>query len=130
MRGRHTMPCAAEADAGSVAGAFRDAVYGDEPIESHFGIPSPQFREMTYLNRIAWAPDGDEAFDDGSYVLQFDIKDLVRVVAFKSAPDGGYDPATLRDARLATDEFYAILQEWHDAFEKEWASLARPRPTA
>lgn len=72
MRGRHTMPFAGDADARSIAGAFRDAVYGDEPLESHLGLPSPKFREMTYSNRVVWAPDGDEAFDDGSYVLQFE----------------------------------------------------------
>lgn len=125
MRGGHIVPFAAETDAGRIATAFRNAIYGEEPRESHFGIPQPQFREMIYSKRIVWAPDGDEAFDDGSYVLQFDIKDHVRLIAFKSAPCHPYDPATIRDTWLAADDFYDILHRWHEAFESEWASLPK-----
>ena len=41
------------------------------------------------------APDGDEAFDDGSYVLQFDVGDRVRLIAFKR-PDQLVDLASVR----------------------------------
>ena len=49
-----------------------------------------------------WAPDGDEPFDDASYVLQFDVKDRVRLIAFKSSEGYLHDPATLSDARELT----------------------------
>jgi hypothetical protein len=75
-----------------------------------------------------WAPDGDEAFDDGSYVLQFDVDDRVRLIAFKHGERGeGWqcDSATLRDVWLAADEFYRILQQWHDAFYAEWVAAPK-----
>jgi hypothetical protein len=125
MRGGHIVPFAGETNAGSVASAFRNSIYGEEQMKSYFGIPLPQFREMIYSKRIVWAPDGDAAFDDGSYVLQFDIKDRVRVIAFKSFPCDPYDPATVREVDLAADDFYGLLQRWHNAFEKEWASLPK-----
>lgn len=125
MRGGHTVPFAAEPDAGRIAEAFRNAIYGEEQKESYFGIPLPQFSKMIYSKRIVWAPDGDEAFDDGSYVLQFDIKDQVRLIAFKSVPHRSYDPATIRDICLPADDFYSLLQRWHDAFENEWTSLPK-----
>jgi hypothetical protein len=125
MRGGHTVPFAAEPDAGRIAEAFRNAIYAEEQKESYFGIPLLQFRELVYAKRIVWAPDGDAAFDDGSYVLQFDVKDHVRLIGFKSVPGLPYDPATLRDTCLAADDFYGILQKWHDAFENEWASLPK-----
>ena len=77
-------------------------------------------------HRITWAPDGDEAFDDGSYVLQFDVGDKVRLVAFKSGDLGHqYDPETLNDRWLEADQFYSILQQWRDAFEAEWRGMPR-----
>jgi hypothetical protein len=125
MRGDHVVPFADESDGGRIANAFRNAIYGKERKESYFGIPLPQFKEMIYSKRIVWAPDGDEAFDDGSYVLQFDIKDRVRVIAFRSVSHLPYDPATIRDTALAADDFYGLLQEWHDAFQNEWSSLPK-----
>lgn len=125
MRGRHTVPFGAERDAGRIADVFRNAIYGKEPRESHFGIPLPQFREMIYSKQVIWAPDGDTAFDDGSYVLQFDVKDHVRLIAFKSVPFHPYDPATLRDICIPSDDFYTLLQNWYDAFESEWGSLPK-----
>jgi hypothetical protein len=125
MRGSHVVPFATEPDAGRIAAAFRNAIYGEDPSESHFGVPLAQFREMIYSKRIMWAPDGDEAFDDSSYVLQFDVKDHVRLIAFKSMTCFPYDSATIRDTWIAADNFYDILQRWHEAFENEWASLPK-----
>jgi len=125
MRGGHTVPFGIEADGGKIVDAFRNAIYSEEQREDYFGIPLPQFKEMIYSKQIVWAPDGDEAFDDGSYVLQFDTQDFVRLLAFKGNPRHMYDPATLRDVCLESDNFYTLLRGWHDAFENQWASLPK-----
>ena len=78
FRGSHTASLAIEPDAGEIANAYINAAYADEQRESYFGIPLLQFLDLIYTNRLTWAPDGDEAFDDGSYVLQFDVADQVR----------------------------------------------------
>jgi hypothetical protein len=44
-------------------------------------------RDMIYSRHILWAPDGDAAFDDGSYILQFDVDERVRLIAFKGRQD-------------------------------------------
>jgi hypothetical protein len=124
-RGSHTGPFATEPDAGKIADAFRNALYADRQKESHFGIPLAEFIDMTWSKRIHWAPDGDEAFDDGSYVLQFDVEDRVRLIAFKCGRSGLHDPTTLRDVWLVADDFYAVLRHWHDSFEAEWASTTK-----
>ena len=122
-RGGHTTQFSCEPDAGKIADAFRDAIYNEEARESYFGIKLSELSKVFCgANDIVWAPDGDEAFDDSSYILQFDVEDRVRVIAFKPLEDGSHDPATLRDVWLAADEFYGILQRWRDAFESEWAS--------
>jgi len=121
-RGRHTAPFAIMPDAGSIADAYRDAIYAPNlETEFFFGIPQPEFRNLIHSNHLVWAPDGDEAFDDRSHVLHFDVEDRVRLIAFKSNEEGyHHDPRTLTDMWLEAAEFYRILERWSDAFEAEW----------
>jgi hypothetical protein len=129
MRGSHSVPFALEADATKIATAFRDAIYSENQKETYFGIPTGQFAEIVYSKRIMWAPDGDEAFDDSSYILQFDIEDRVRLIAFKCVEKHFPDPRTIRDISLAADDFYDLLKNWHDAFHREWGSMAKTSET-
>jgi hypothetical protein len=124
-RGRHFAPFAAEVDAGKIADAFRSAIYAEQQKERYFDIPFPEFRELIYSNELCWAPDGDEAFDDGSYVLQFDFEDRVRLIAFKSGNDYLHDASTLSDVWLSADDFYDVLRNWLEAFEAEWTGLPK-----
>lgn len=124
-RGRHTAFFSTEPDAGKIADAFCKSVYTNEPILGFEGV-APEVIEAAFNSGcIQWAPDGDEAFDDGSFVLQFDIEDQVRVIAFKRTSDGNPDPATLKDLWMVSEKFYAVLQQWRDAFLAEWASLPK-----
>jgi hypothetical protein len=125
MRGSHGVPFATEPDSGAIADAFRNAIYGEMQQETYFGIPLSEFCDMVHSKHIAWAPDGDEAFDDGSYVLQFDIRNRVRLIALKSGDDCPYDPSSLSDVSLAADDFYDVLRDWYDAFTSEWASTPK-----
>src|ERR1700730_9047249 len=80
-RGSHRAPFA-EAAATAIANAYTSAVYLDhDENDTYFGMSEDRFAEIVNSNRLVWAPDGDEAFDDGSYVLQFDVDDRVRLVA-------------------------------------------------
>jgi hypothetical protein len=53
------------------------------PAKKFLELSKEQFHEATYAVDLVGAPDADEAFDDGSHILQFDIGDQVRLVAFK-----------------------------------------------
>jgi hypothetical protein len=129
-RGSHTAPFSNEPDAALIASAVYDAIYsaGDK-AEAPFGVSWPRLREIINTQRIQWAPDGDEAFDDGSRVLQFDVDRRVRIIAYKleTDSDGRHrpHPQTLRDHWMDADEFYGVLQKWRDDFETEW--LAAPK---
>jgi Immunity protein 42 len=124
QRGSHTASFASE-EAGKIADAFRNAFYAEKHQESYFGISRLAFREMIQSGRIVWAPDGDEAFDDGSYVLQFDLRERVRLIAFKCGQSYVHDAATLTDVWLPADDFYSALQRWHNPFEAEWTSMPK-----
>jgi hypothetical protein len=87
-------------------------------------LSEAQFTKTLYSNSLVWAPDGDEAFDDGSYVLQFDVGDRVRLVAFKR-PDSLVDPASVREVWVSSETFYNVLREWRDSFMAEWESLPK-----
>ena len=126
FRGTHTAPFGSEPDGVAIADAFRNAIYADKQEESFFGIPLSEFCKFFYMpSNVMWAPDGDEAFDDGSYVLQFDVGDRVRLIAFKSDESYRHASGTLSDVWLPADEFYNVLREWRDAFEAAW--MAAPK---
>ena len=125
LRGQHTAPFATELEAGHVADAFRNAIYAKQQAERFFGIPLAEFSDLIHSNHIVWAPDGDEAFDDGSFVLQFDVGDRVRLIAFKCGEGYLHDPATLRDVWIGADSFYQVLLQWRNDFEREWAALPK-----
>jgi hypothetical protein len=126
-RSSHTAPFANSPNAGKIADAFRKAVFAPgQEKEFFFGIQQPEFCNVLNSNRIVWAPDGDEAFDDGSFVLQFDVGTLVRLIAFKSCEDGyDHDPITIRDLWLNANDFYHTLERWRNGFEAAWASAPK-----
>lgn len=125
-RGRHTAPFAAESSAAEIAHAFRNAIYADVQERAHLGIPLAAFCELVHSHHLDnWKPGNvDEAFDDGSYVLQFDVQDRVRLIAYKSQ-GSSYAPDTLTDMWLGAEDFYSVLHRWHDAFEAEWAAMPK-----
>ena len=124
-RGMHVAPFASRSDASAIAISFRDALYAENQAISYLGIETSEFSNLFYSNHLIWAPDGDEAFNDSSYVLQFDVMDSVRLVAFTSAESFHYDSGTLNEVWISAEEYYSILQKWHDAFQSEWETLPK-----
>lgn len=128
-RGRHVAPFLEGIEAKKIAEAFRRAMYVDKE-EGEDNIDCAlldEIKKVFYFNHIVWAPDGDTAFDDGSYVLQFDVGNDVRIIAFKSADgDAFYESATLSDVWISADGFYDTLVRWRAAFESAWASMPKP----
>jgi hypothetical protein len=124
--GAHIAPFASEADGGEIADAFREAVYAtDQEEKSFFGILQPEFSDLLYAQHLIWAPDGDEAFNDGSYVLHFDVGEQVRLIGFRCGDGYHHDPKTLRDVWLPASDYYGILQQWRDAFVAEWRAMPK-----
>jgi len=124
-RDHHVTPFASNEDAGEIADAFLDAVYNEERPQSYFGLSIAEINAIIRLNHVTWAPDGDEAFDDGSFILQFDIGDAVRLIGFRRLDDGHHDPISLGDISIKATIFYDILQEFLSKFEAEWQSLPK-----
>ncbi len=121
-RGIH-IPCfPLDANAGEIAFAFRRTHYSTDRggNDLFFEMDAREFGDAISSRRLVWAPDGDEAFDDSSYVLQFENEHYVRLVAFKSVFDSLYDPESVCEVRLSADSFYAILRSWRDRFESIW----------
>jgi hypothetical protein len=72
-RGTHSDVFGDELNAARIADAVRAVLYdAGRQDESFFGMSSADFQHAVAASEIVWAPDGDEAFDDGSHVLQFD----------------------------------------------------------
>jgi hypothetical protein len=127
-RGTHTASFATVTSAESIARALRDAMYAENQENAYFfGISQPNFCEQIYSHHLIWAPDGDEAFDDGSYVLHFDLGSEIRLIGFKCTDNHYPESASIRDVRMKADEFYEILSSWKETFLAAWATFPKSK---
>jgi hypothetical protein len=126
MRGSHTVPSISKEESETLATAFSRAIYVEhEQDELFLGMRDADFITLLHSANLDWTADGDEGFDDGSCVLQFDIGDEVRLIAFSRATNPIIDRDSLREVWLPAEDFYAILQNWHERFLEEWASFPK-----
>lgn len=113
-----------------IANAYRFSRFAPDGLceEFYAGLdPALAERLRSFAMASVLAPDGDEAFDDGSHILHFDLEDQVRLIGFKSFATGyRCDPATVRDVSLPADVFYGILQQWRNDFEHAWEIAPKP----
>jgi hypothetical protein len=120
-RGKHTAPFAEYEDGRDLADSYLIAIYSPDPC----GLRKEDFEDVIYENDLTWAPDGDEAFDDGSYVLQFDVDDRVRLIGFKTQNGHRSHPTDFADLWIWADEYYGILEEWLRRFEEAWQAMPK-----
>lgn len=120
-RGTHSVPFELSCDALSIATSYLTGLYDEEPKQRDFlGMPAEKFTDALRAAAIGWAPDGDAAFDDGSHVLQFDLKERVRLIAFKNTEAREDMAETLAEQWLDASLFYDVLRRWKSLFEVEW----------
>jgi Immunity protein 42 len=125
-RGRHRAPFSKFSDATALAEALVTAVYTEtRPTEMALGLSISEIVKILDDNFIDWGPGGDEAFDDGTHIYQFDVDDSVRIVACKYRDD---DDLCLSELWLPSDEFYSILNNWQKQFDLEWCALRGRQP--
>ncbi len=119
-RGSHCISFGAEPDAIKIADAVLAANYIDaRQEECFFGLSCEQFRDVLVTSEIVWAPDGDEAFDDGGNVLQFDLGNKVRLIAFMNLDEHEDSLQTVVEKWIDADQFYQVLIKWKELFEVE-----------
>lgn len=124
-RGKHVSWLAKES-APEILEAYRSILYiGDQPDRCFFSTDQKTFARHVYASKISWAPDGDEAFDDSSYILQFVDAANVRLIAFKNMDTLQESIATLSDITIDAAEYYGVLSERHTKFEAEWLASAK-----
>lgn len=111
----------AKMDAEQVGSAFYNAVYSEDQADTYFGTERSVFQQHFEGDEqnILWAPDGDAAFDDGSYVIHFDVDNQVRLIAFRSIEKVGFDTTSLAEVMIPADAFYEILRDWCSWFDME-----------
>lgn len=97
--GSHTASFVQEVNGGIIADAFREGIYSIGPERNNsLGLSKPEFEQIVHANHLMWAPDGDEAFEDRSGMLQFHVGPAVRIIGFRSSEDGcRHEPGSLRD---------------------------------
>ncbi len=129
-RGNHVAEFGSHQQAAdAIASAVISSLYCEQPSpERLLGMTANELATLVHDRRLVWAPDGDAAFDDRSFVLHFDVGDQVRLIAFKRGEEGLYDTASLVDQWVRAEVFYSTLQEWRHRFGHEWARHPKERP--
>lgn len=128
-RGMHVSPIPPDVPASEVAAAYLDAFYRDETRSDYFGLSQQQFVDGLLASGSIWAPDGDAAFDDGSHILQFDVGDRVRIIAFLNTQAPDDFAQTICEEWMNADLFYAIVSGWKTLFAVERTSLLEAKAT-
>ena len=124
-RGTHSAPFSSK-PAGAIADALKLSLFGPEEWpEEFFGLSRSELEEAARSRFLVWAPDGDEAFDDGSFIFQFDVNEHVRLIGSRFDQVNRHDPNTLREVMINADAFYDALRRWRDAFVLEWKSTRK-----
>ncbi len=126
-RGVHRIPYLSDIGAPLIVEAFLDAIYRSSERTDYFGLSCSTFSDDIHANNVQWAPDGDEAFDDGSYVLQFDVEDRVRLVAFRHVDCSEDAARSISEVWIASELFYGVLSNWSELFEREWCDRLRAK---
>lgn len=129
-RGKHLFPMLADVTAADVAVAYLDTMYRDSPRTDCFGLSPQQFAEALQSSGSIWAPDGDQAFDDGSHILQFDVGCRVRILAFSNTESPDELSGTISEEWIDADLFYAIVSGWKTLFAIERASRLKARSSS
>lgn len=99
--------------------AINHFLYEREEASTYCGVDEDRFHHWIHNKEIVWAPDGDEGFDDGSHVLQFDQESSVRLIGFKRV-GGAVETHSVRDVVIDQAEFYGTLSDWLNAFKSNW----------
>ncbi len=136
-QGTHQSALAGEADARALIEAAYASVHGDDVEWRYLGWGQRELEQHLVKSGVMWAPGGDEEFDDGSVILQFDLRDSVRIVAGRP-PEGlprprrplrGNGPQCtdylIRDVTMSAEAFYGVLALWHARFLSQWAQSAK-----
>ena len=120
-RGTHDAAFATDSSGIAIAAAFEASLSRPEiDAEPVLGQSTEAFGAFLATRGIRWAPGGDEEWDDRSRILQFDVGDQVRIVAFKGTEPTRFDHPSFRDAWMEAERFYDVLRDWSSTFQREW----------
>ena len=119
-RGTHIASFISESDAAEIANGYLVGGYSwDSENEIFFDMRADEFYSFLCSKKID-SGCFDEAFDDGTHFLLFDIGNQVRFIIFKNEE---YTANPISEIWLDADEFYGILADYLVQFEGERAKL-------
>ncbi len=122
-RGQHEAPFAEENSNDIVSAVVSSYYHNVEPSTLYLGLEAAELNTLVRQRELLWAPDGDEAFDDGGHVLHFDVGEKVRLLGFINHDDNREIFASISDITIESDTFYHILEKWLTDFQSVRESL-------
>ncbi len=126
-KGEHVLPSNMGKSSLDFVRSFRYLHYGINTIGADSEILNNGCDvDRVFDNNLMWAPDGDEAFDDGSHVFQIDEKDnMVRLIAFNNSLDEAEFVDSITELYIESRRYYGVLEDWSTAFRTLWENSAK-----
>lgn len=123
-RGHHDADFALDVESTQIAESVYESFYNSiNANDSYFGHPVSDFVNNVSDKRLLWVPDGDAAFDDGSYVIHIDCGNLVRLIAFRCDEYRKVESESLVEVLMESEIFYSTLEKWVKKFYLKWRHL-------
>jgi hypothetical protein len=112
-RGMHVLDIFEGRNARYIAESTHRAIYGDEDSADE------ELGKVIVDRNLLMAPDGDEAFDDGSHVLQVDMTDgSVMITAYRNLENADDRSASAVSITIDADYFYSTCTDHVEKFVK------------
>lgn len=119
-RGAHIADFARSFSGSDIARAVVWARYGAEDEKRIWGFSQDELGAILCEKKLIWAPDGDQAFDDGGFVLHIDLVDQVRLIGFNWPGSQAVSRVSaITDLTIEADVFYSTLWAWVEWFDRE-----------
>lgn len=127
-RGTHTFPFLSKLSTKAIVWAHLNACWRYPGPKKILGFEPDDLLNYFAKKEISWAPDGDEAFDDGSKVLQFDDENYVRLIGYQYLNSKRKLFGTVNEIILSSDRYYNVLSQWVETFDEIWKNMPKSSP--
>jgi hypothetical protein len=117
-RGMHRCSEVASLSAEDVGQRYWRGTYSADAVPAETDLS-----DKLHLANVVWAPDGDEAFNDTSHILQLDLGQSVRLIGFRAPEDLREKVRDVTEVIVSENEFYDTLADWLVRFTADLQQL-------
>lgn len=105
-----------------IAHNYYDCFFADEPKTTYFGLSKKDFEKVIIENNCSW--NGmDEAFDDGSFILQINMNSTTtKLIGFKAISCFPVEIEKISTIEISVDVFNTTIQQFIESLKTDFVN--------